>query len=55
MQIWEYVASWCKFGAFYLLELKDLVNFHNQIRGSPKWRRAVYTVMQTTIWCLWKK
>ncbi|KAM0003966.1 putative reverse transcriptase zinc-binding domain-containing protein [Helianthus debilis subsp. tardiflorus] len=52
--VWDFVSVWCKIRSLYILELKDLVNIHNQVCGSAKWRKALFTAIQATLWCLWK-
>ncbi|KAJ0445231.1 putative RNA-directed DNA polymerase [Helianthus annuus] len=54
IQVWDYIARWCRLKPIFILELKDLANIHNQNRGSKMWKKAVYLVVQTTIWCIWR-
>ncbi|KAJ0547437.1 hypothetical protein HanIR_Chr08g0372181 [Helianthus annuus] len=37
-----------------VLEPKDLVNIHKYMQGSSKWKKVIYLVLQTTMWCIWK-
>ncbi|KAF5772129.1 putative reverse transcriptase zinc-binding domain-containing protein [Helianthus annuus] len=53
-KVWDFVVEWCKIRPFFILEIKDLVNIHNGYRGSAKWRRVIWSVIQVAIWVVWK-
>ncbi|KAJ0471107.1 hypothetical protein HanIR_Chr14g0726101 [Helianthus annuus] len=53
-QIWEFVTSWCRMSHIYILELKDFLKVQNRCRGSGKWRKMVSSIIQTTLWVIWK-
>ncbi|XP_021999620.1 uncharacterized protein LOC110896868 [Helianthus annuus] len=53
-QIWEFVADWCRIRPIFVLDLKDVASIHKRNRGSSKWKKVVYLVIQTTLWVIWK-
>ncbi|KAJ0920093.1 hypothetical protein HanRHA438_Chr05g0237091 [Helianthus annuus] len=30
------------------------MSMHKHVRGSKKWKKVIYTVIQTDTWCIWK-
>ncbi|MFS7961753.1 hypothetical protein Hanom_Chr08g00718811 [Helianthus anomalus] len=38
----------------FLLERSDLVYLHSNVRGSDRWKKAIYLVMQAVVWCTWR-
>ncbi|MFS7905580.1 putative reverse transcriptase zinc-binding domain-containing protein [Helianthus anomalus] len=52
--VWEFVAGWCKISPVYAYDIKDLVNLYRHLRSSFKWKKLIYMVMQTSIWCIWR-
>ncbi|XP_022008104.1 uncharacterized protein LOC110907425 [Helianthus annuus] len=53
-QIWEFIVHWCRIRPIYVLELKDLAAIHKRNRGSNRWKKVVYMVIQTALWVIWK-
>ncbi|XP_022032887.1 uncharacterized protein LOC110933996 [Helianthus annuus] len=53
-QVWDYVLQWCRIPPTFFFGVKDVLNMHKEMRGSRKWKKAVYTITQTGIWCIWK-
>lgn len=54
VQIWEFVAQWCRITPMFFFTANDLSLLAGQVRGGRKWKKAVHLVIATTIWCLCK-
>ncbi|KAJ0570205.1 putative RNA-directed DNA polymerase [Helianthus annuus] len=52
--VWEFVRTWCQLHRFVLFDVKDALQYHKDARGSKRWKTAIYTVIQTTLWCIWR-
>ncbi|KAJ0830373.1 putative reverse transcriptase zinc-binding domain-containing protein [Helianthus annuus] len=52
--IWDFVGSWCRLYGFFLFDVKDVLGYHRMTRGTKEWKKVVYTIIQTTIWCIWR-
>ncbi|KAJ0751570.1 putative reverse transcriptase zinc-binding domain-containing protein [Helianthus annuus] len=53
-QLWDVVSRWVKISALFLLERSDLIYFHSHVRGSGRWKKVIYLVMQAVVWCTWR-
>ncbi|KAJ0550175.1 putative reverse transcriptase zinc-binding domain-containing protein [Helianthus annuus] len=52
--VWDFIGSWCRLYGFFLFEVGDVLRYHKMARGNKKWKIAVYTIMQTAVWVIWK-
>ncbi|MFS8008157.1 hypothetical protein Hanom_Chr14g01269391 [Helianthus anomalus] len=48
------MISWCKGTSLFVFSAKDLVQLHWCINKSNKWNKAIYSMVQTTVWCIWR-
>ncbi|XP_021985451.1 uncharacterized protein LOC110881535 [Helianthus annuus] len=52
--VWDSVSRWCRISPVYAFESKDLVRMHHHLSGSFKWKKVIFTIVQTTVWCMWR-
>ncbi|KAI7750712.1 hypothetical protein M8C21_013014, partial [Ambrosia artemisiifolia] len=52
--VWEFVSDWCRLRPLYVFELKDFAVLHKRFRGSKKWKKAVFMIIQASLWLIWK-
>ncbi|KAJ0554379.1 hypothetical protein HanRHA438_Chr08g0362181 [Helianthus annuus] len=48
------LGAGCRLYGFFLFEVGDVPRYHKMARGNKKWKNAVYTIMQTAVWVIWK-
>ncbi|KAJ0533166.1 putative reverse transcriptase zinc-binding domain-containing protein [Helianthus annuus] len=53
-QIWDRVSHWCRLPPCFFFGAKDVLELQEHSCGSGKWKKALYTVIQTVIWSIWK-
>ncbi|XP_021975347.1 uncharacterized protein LOC110870477 [Helianthus annuus] len=53
-QVWDEISRWCRNPTPFLFSAKDVLELHLHCRGLAKWKRALYSVVQTCIWCIWQ-
>ncbi|KAJ0586631.1 putative reverse transcriptase zinc-binding domain-containing protein [Helianthus annuus] len=53
-QVWNFVSQWCKISSIYAFRVKDLLGWHKHVRGTEKWRKLVYAIVQVSIWVIWR-
>ncbi|KAM0036425.1 putative reverse transcriptase zinc-binding domain-containing protein [Helianthus debilis subsp. tardiflorus] len=52
--IWEEVFSWCRIATPFFFGAKDVLVYNTFCRGSGRWKKIIYSVVQTAIWCIWR-
>ncbi|KAJ0495937.1 putative reverse transcriptase zinc-binding domain-containing protein [Helianthus annuus] len=52
--IWNFVSTWCKVSNIYAFRVKDLLNWHKNVKGNLRWRKLIYAVMQVALWVIWQ-
>ncbi|KAJ0546635.1 putative RNA-directed DNA polymerase [Helianthus annuus] len=52
--IWNFVSTWCKVSNIYAFRVKDLLNWHKNVKGNRRWRKLIYAVMQVALWVIWQ-
>ncbi|KAJ0428711.1 putative RNA-directed DNA polymerase [Helianthus annuus] len=53
-RIWDRLSHWCRLPPCFFFEAKDVLELQVHSRGSIKWKKVLYTVIQTAIWSIWK-
>ncbi|KAJ0599393.1 putative RNA-directed DNA polymerase [Helianthus annuus] len=53
-EVWDCLLQWCRIPRCIFFEAKDILDLHVHLRGSTRWKKVVYAVLQTTIWCIWR-
>ncbi|KAJ0941986.1 putative RNA-directed DNA polymerase [Helianthus annuus] len=53
-EIWEELFRWCRITTPFFFSAKDVLGLHIHCRGSRRWQKIVYSVVQTAIWCIWR-
>ncbi|KAJ0547906.1 hypothetical protein HanIR_Chr08g0377451 [Helianthus annuus] len=51
--IWDFINTWFRLYGFFFFGFEDLLKFYKQARGSMKWRKVVYSIILTVMWCIW--
>ena len=52
--IWDFINTWYMLYGFFFFEFQDQLKFYKQARGSVKWRKVVYSIILTVVWCIWR-
>ncbi|KAJ0435664.1 putative RNA-directed DNA polymerase [Helianthus annuus] len=52
--VWDYISHWCKVSSIYAFSVKDLLEWHKNVRGNAKWRKLIYAIMQVAFWVIWR-
>ncbi|XP_021975366.1 uncharacterized protein LOC110870498 [Helianthus annuus] len=52
--VWNFVSQWCKISSIFAFRVKDILDWHKQVRGCRKWRKLVYAIMQVALWVVWQ-
>ncbi|KAJ0535737.1 putative RNA-directed DNA polymerase [Helianthus annuus] len=52
--VWNVVSQWCKLSPVFAFGMRDILDGHSYVSGSPKLKKAFHAVCLTTLWCIWK-
>ncbi|KAJ0521343.1 hypothetical protein HanRHA438_Chr10g0447851 [Helianthus annuus] len=52
--VWSFVSQWCRISSIYAFRSKDLLDWHKNVRGTEKWRKLVYAIIQVSMWVIWR-
>ncbi|KAF5754697.1 putative reverse transcriptase zinc-binding domain-containing protein [Helianthus annuus] len=52
--VWNVVSQWCKLGPVFAFGMRDILDGHSYVSGSPKLKKAFHAVCLTTLWCISK-
>ncbi|KAD2394189.1 hypothetical protein E3N88_41166 [Mikania micrantha] len=52
--LWSKIESWCKLPPLFAFSFRDLMVFHNSLVATKLRKELVLSVLQMTVWCIWK-
>ncbi|KAJ0464423.1 putative reverse transcriptase zinc-binding domain-containing protein [Helianthus annuus] len=52
--IWQLVTQWCKIQPIYAFRVRDLLDLHQYVGGSAKFKKAFQAICHTVFWCIWR-
>ncbi|KAJ0895798.1 putative RNA-directed DNA polymerase [Helianthus annuus] len=53
-EIWEEVFRWGRIATPFFFSAKDVLGYNTHCRGSRRWQKIIYSIVQTAIWCIWR-
>ncbi|KAJ0787048.1 putative RNA-directed DNA polymerase [Helianthus annuus] len=52
--VWDFIAQWSRCNHVFVFGIKDLFEIHRHVRGSPRWKKMLYSIIQIAVWCIWR-
>ncbi|XP_021984771.1 uncharacterized protein LOC110880582 [Helianthus annuus] len=54
LAVWDFIADWTRCPRLFAFTVKDIINLHNNVRGSRRWKQLLHLIILVALWGIWR-